>query len=41
MSPELQIRASVLAELAVRNVQSQLLIACFPASPLEIGRAHV
>ena len=34
MSLELQIRSSVLAELAVRSVQSQLLVACFPASPL-------
>lgn len=47
MSLELQIRSSVLAELAVRSVQSQLLVACVPASPLgfvdhvDVGAAPV
>ena len=47
MSLEVQIRSSVLAELAVSNVQSQLLVACFPASPLgfvdhvDVGAAPV
>ncbi|GAB2581647.1 hypothetical protein [Microlunatus antarcticus] len=47
MALELQIRSSVLAELAVSSVQEQLLVACFPPTPLgfvdhvDVGAAPV